>query len=94
MHVKEKQNSNNIIIEDWFIERLADKLREASITVQQTHTPHLLYRTTIKDALLEEVGIISQKHIVIMISQKHIASGFQKIEVYTLDKFTKWIIQN
>jgi hypothetical protein len=69
-HFKEKQSSNNIIIEDWLVERLTEKLREASITVQQRHNPHLLYRATIEEnevAIQEEVGIISGKHIVIMI---------------------------
>ena len=96
-HFKEKQSSN-IIIGDWLVERLTEKLREASNTVQQRHNPHLLYRATIEeneDAIQEEVGIISGKHIVIMIYSYggFIASGFQKIEVYTLDRFTKWIIQ-
>lgn len=96
-HFKEKQSSN-IIIEDWLVERLTEKLREASITVQQRYNPHLLYRATIEEnevTIQEEVGIISGKHIVIMIYSYggFIASGFQKIEVYTLDRFTKWIIQ-
>jgi hypothetical protein len=73
-------------------------LRKASIIVHQTHIPHLLYRTTIEeneDVVNEEVGIISEKYIVIMI---YAYGGFipcviQKIEVYTLDKFTRWIVQ-
>ena len=68
-HVTEKQanNSNANVIEDWLVERLADKLRKASIIVQQTHIPHLLYRTTIEeneDVVNEEVGVISEKYIV------------------------------
>ena len=94
---KEKQD-NAIIIEDWLAERLTDKLRKASIVVQQTHRPHLLYRNTIEesqDVLQEEVGIISGKHIVIMIYAYggFVPSTFQKIEVYTSDKFIKSIIK-
>src|SRR5439155_24472055 len=90
---------NNAIIEDWLAERLSDKLRKASMVVQQTHIPHLLYRNTIeesKDALQEEVGMISGKHIVIMIYSYggFVPSTFQQIEVYTSDKFTNWIIKN
>ena len=97
-HAKERQGSKTIIIEDRFAERLTDRLREASLTVQQSHTPHLLFRTIIEeheDALQEEVGVISGRYFVIMIYTfgGFIASGFQKIEVYTLDKFTKWIMQ-
>jgi hypothetical protein len=97
-HVQE-EGQDNVIIEDWLAERLADKLRKASMVVQQTHIPHLLYRNTIeesKDALQEEVGMISGKHIVIMIYSYggFVPSTFQKIEVYTSDKFTNWIVKN
>ena len=94
--VEEKQD--NAIIEDWLAERLTDKLRKASIVVQQTHRPHLLYRNTIEesqDVLQEEMGIISGKHIVIMIYAYggFVPSTFQKIEVYTSDKFIKSIMK-
>jgi len=92
------EKQDNAIIEDWLAERLTDKLRKASIVVQQTHRPHLLYRNTIEesqDVLQEEVGIISGKHIVIMIYAfgGFVPSTFQKIEVYTSDKFIKSIIK-
>ena len=93
-----EEKQDNAIIEDWLAERLTDKLRKASIVVQQTHRPHLLYRNTIEesqDVLQEEVGIISGKHIVIM-SYAYggfVPSTFQKIEVYTSDKFIKSIIK-
>jgi hypothetical protein len=97
-HVQE-EGQDNVIIEDWLAERLADKLRKALMVVQQTHIPHLLYRNTIeesKDALQEEVGMISGKHIVIMIYSYggFVPSTFQQIEVYTSDKFTNWIVKN
>ncbi|MGC2575352.1 MAG: hypothetical protein WA364_27920 [Candidatus Nitrosopolaris sp.] len=92
------EKQDNAIIEDWLAERLTDKLRKASIVVQQTHRSHLLYRNTIEksqDVLQEEVGIISGKHIVVMIYVYggFLPSTFQKIEVYTSDKFIKWIIK-
>ncbi len=48
-----------------------------------------------QDVLQEEVGIISGKHIVIMIYAYggFVPSTFQKIEVYTSDKFIKSIIK-
>ena len=96
-HVAEEKQ-DNAIIEDWLLERLTDKLRKASIVVQQTHIPHLLYRNTIEesnDALQEELGIISGKHIVIMIYAYggFVSSTFQKIDVYTSDKFIRCIIK-
>src|SRR5947209_5817175 len=96
-HVAEEKQ-DNAIIEDWLAERLTDKLRKTSMVVQQTQIPHLLYRNTIEeshDALQEEVGIISGKHIVIMIYAYggFVPSTFQKIQVYTSDKFIKSIIK-
>lgn len=93
-----EEKQDNAIIEDWLAERLTDKLRKASMVVQETRIPHLLYRNTIEesqDALQEEVGIISGKHIVIMIYAYggFVSSTFQKIDVYTSDKFIKWIIK-
>jgi len=96
-HVAEEKQ-DNAIIEDWLLERLTDKLRKASIVVQQTQVPHLLYRNTIEesqDVLQEEVGIISGKHVVIMVYVYggFVPSAFQKIDIYTSDKFIKWIIK-
>src|SRR5438132_7411013 len=93
-----EEKQDNALIEDWLAERLKDKLRKASIVAQQTYRPHLLYRNTIEesqDVLQEEVGIISGKHIVIMIYAYggFVPSTFQKIEVYTSDKFIRSIIK-
>ncbi len=93
-----EEKQGNAIIEDWLAERLSDKLRKATTVVQQTRKPHLLYRNTIeesKDALQEEVCILSGKHIVIMIYAYggFVSSTFQKIDVYTSDRFIRWIIK-
>ena len=95
---KKPTNTKANVIEDWLVERLADKLRKGSIIVQQSHIPHLLYRTVIEeneDVVEEEIGILSEKYIVTII---HVYGGFipsslRKIDVYTLDKFTRRIIQ-
>jgi hypothetical protein len=97
-HSEKKYCNNNIVIEDWLLERLADKLRKASIIVHRRHIPHLLYRNTIEeneDALREEVGLLTGKYILIIMYAYggFIPSNFQKVEVYTLDKFTRWIVQ-
>ena len=97
-HVNSIKNNNDIIIEDWLLERLADKLRNASIIVHRKYTPHLLYKNTIEeneDALQEEVGLLTEKYVLIVKNTYggFIPSNFQKVEVYTLDKFTKWIVQ-
>src|ERR1700757_2035349 len=71
-----EESQDNLIVEDWLAERLSAKLRKASTISPQTHIPHLLYRKTIEesqDALQEEVGIISGKHIIIIV---HAYGGF------------------
>lgn len=95
---KKYNKNNNIVIEDWLLERLADKLTKASIIVHSRHMPHLLYRNTIEekeDALREEVGLLTEKYILVITYAYggFIPSNFQKVEVYTLDKFTRWIVQ-
>lgn len=90
-------NNTNVVIENWLLERLADKLRKASIVVSRKHKPHLLYRNTIEeseDALREEVGLLTGKYILIIMYAYggFVPSNFQKVEVYTLDKFTRWIV--
>ena len=95
---EKKYYNNKTVIEDWLLEGFADKLRKASIIVHRRHIPHLLYRDTIEeneDALLEEVGLLTEKYILIITYAYggFIPSNFQKVEVYTLDKFTRWIVQ-
>ena len=95
---EKKYYNNKTVIEDWLLEGFADKLRKASIIVHRRHIPHLLYRDIIEeneDALLEEVGLLTEKYILIITYAYggFIPSNFQKVEVYTLDKFTRWIVQ-
>lgn len=87
------------VVEDWFVERFVDKLRKVSVVVQQTHIPHILYRTTIEgneDALDEEVCLMSEKYIIVIryAYGGFIPSKFQKIKIYTLDKFARMIAQD
>lgn len=96
-HSEKKHFNNNIVIENWLLERLADKLRKASIIVNRKHKPYLLYRNTIEeseDALREEVGLLTGKYILVIMYAYggFVPSNFQKVEVYTLDKFTRWIL--
>ena len=85
-------------VEKWLAERFEDKLRKASLITKQTHKPILLYRNIIdesEDALQEQVGLIVGKQIVTVMYTYggFVPSTFQKIAVYTLDKFTKWIVK-
>ena len=59
---------------------------------------YLLYRKNIEEsesAVEEEISYISGSHIVqvIYVYGGFIPSTFKNIEIFTLDKFTKWILQ-
>ena len=87
------------VVDDWIAEGLRNKIREVSITVQQTQKPILIYRNIIEekeDAIQEQVGIITGKNHVVVILYAYgglVPSTFQKVNVYTTDKFVKWLLK-
>ena len=88
----------NSIVKQWLGERFKDKLQRASRLSSHTHKPILLYRKSIEEsesAIEEEICYISGSHIVQVIYTYggFIPSNFKNIEVFTIDKFTKWILQ-
>jgi len=89
----------NYIVKQWLGERFKDKLQMASRLSSHTHKPILLYRKYIEEsasAIEEEISYISGNHIVQVIYAYggFIPSTFKKIEVFTLDKFTKLMLQD
>ena len=93
-----KEEQEDHTVEKWLGEIFEDKLRKASLITKQTHKPVLLYRNIIdesEDALQEQVALIVEKQIVTVMYTYggFVPSTFQKIAVYTLDKFTKWIVK-
>lgn len=93
--VKEKKEGT---VKQWLAERLKDKLQKSSILSIQTHKPIILYRISIEEnenAVEEEICYLTGIHIVQIIYAYggFVPSTFQKIEVFTLEKFTKWILQ-
>ncbi len=93
-----QEEEQNIIIKQWLTERLKDKLQRASILSLHNHKPILLFRKSIEEidnAAEEEIIYLAGHHIVHMIYAYggFIPSTFKTIEVFTLDKFIKLIIQ-
>ena len=88
----------NSIVKQWLGERFKDKLQRASRLSSHTHKPILLYRKSIEEsesAIEEEISYISGSHIV-QVNYTYggfIPSNFKNIEVFTVDKFIKWILQ-
>jgi hypothetical protein len=96
--ITHEESHDDTVVEKWLAERFEDKLRKASLITKQTHKPILLYRNIIdesEDALQEQIGFIVGKQIVTVMYTYggFVPSTFQKIAVYTLDKFTKWIVK-
>jgi hypothetical protein len=94
-----REEENDGAVKQWLAERLRDKLQRASILSFHNHKPILLYRKSIEEnenATEEEISYVSGNQIVHMIYVYggFIPSSFQVIDVFTLDKFTKWIVQN
>ncbi len=90
--------NRNLVVKQWLGERFKDKLQRASRISCHTHKPILLYRKSIEEsenAVEEEISYISGSHIVQVIHAYggFIPSNFKSIEVFTVDKFTKWMLQ-
>ena len=86
------------IVERWLAERLEDKLKKYLPVLRQTHKPILLYRNTIEEneaASREQVALIIGRQIVIFVYTYggFVPTTFDRADLYTLDKFTKWIVK-
>ncbi len=82
----------------WLSNRLKEKLQRASLLSLHSHKPMILYRQIIEEtesAVQEEISYVVGNHIVHMIYAYggFVPTTFQKIDIFTLDKFTKWIMQ-
>jgi hypothetical protein len=96
--IYEEEKQEDGIVERWLAERFESKLQNASLFTKQTHKPLLLYRNTIEEsesALQEQIGLIAGKQIVVFVYAYggFVPSTFQKVEVYTLDKFITSIVK-
>jgi hypothetical protein len=92
------QEEEKCAVKQWLADRLKDKLQRASAISLHIHKPVMLFRKIIEEtenAVEEEIGYISGNHIVCMtyVYGGFIPSSFKSIEVFTRDKFTKWILQ-
>ena len=89
---------NQVIVEDWLIDILVDKLRKASTIVSQKKIPFILYRNIVEESdscVQEEVATLADKYVVVQVFSYggFIPSTFQRQHVYTIDKFTRIILK-
>ena len=86
------------ILKKWLSKIIKDKLERKSFLSSHIHKPICLYRKSIEEnetAVEEEVTFVTGKHIVHMVYAYggFIPSSFQTIDIYTIDAFTKWLVQ-
>ena len=89
---------NQVIVEDWLIDILVDKLRKASTIVSQKKIPFILYRSIVEESdscVQEEVATLADKYVVVQLFSYggFIPSSFQRQHVYTIDRFTRIILK-
>ena len=87
-----------VIVEDWLMDILIDKLRKASTIVSRKDIPFILYRNIIEESdtcVQEEVATLVEKYVVIQVFSYggFIPSNFQRQHVFTIDKFTRLILR-
>jgi hypothetical protein len=88
----------DVAVKKWLADIIKNKLQKASILSLHTHKPICLCRKTIEEsenAVEEEISYVTGNHVVHMIYAYGgcIPSSFQTIEVFTMEKFTRWILQ-
>jgi hypothetical protein len=86
------------IVNQWVADRIKEKLHAASRVSLHSHKPVVLYRKIIEemdDITEEEISFVSGNHIIniIYVYGGFVPTTFKTMEVFTLDKFTKWFIQ-
>ena len=91
-------SGTNFVVKQWLAERFKDKLQGASRLSLHTNKPIILYRKSIEEsenATEEEICYISGNHIIQILYAYggFIPSNFKNIEVFTIDKFTKFVLQ-
>jgi hypothetical protein len=87
-----------VIVEDWLMDILIDKLRKASTIVSRKNTPFILYRTILDESdscVQEEVATLVEKYVVIQVFSYggFIPSTFHSQHVFTIDRFTRLILK-
>jgi len=93
------EDEKNNIVKQWLSDRLKDKLQRASITSLHSHKSILLFRKNIEEtdvAIEEEISYLIGNHIIHLVYAYggFVPTSFHTIEIFTLDKFTKWILQD
>lgn len=95
---RDAYEEKQVIVEDWLMDILMDKLRKASTIVSQKDIPFILYRNIIEESdmcVQEEVATLVEKYVVIQIFSYggFIPSSFQRQHVFTIDRFTRLILR-
>jgi hypothetical protein len=95
---RDASEEKQVIVEDWLMDILIDKLRKASTIVSQKEIPFILYRNIIDESdtcVQEEVATLVEKYVVIQVFSYggFLPSNFQRQYVFTIDRFTRLILR-
>jgi hypothetical protein len=91
-------DENQVTLDKWLRDRFVDKLKEASLMVNNTGKPLVLYRNILEEsetAVQEEVAMVNEKYVVIDVFTYggFLPASFQQQYVFTLYDFSIWIMR-
>jgi hypothetical protein len=95
---KELRRTEELIVDDWLIEQFRTKLKKASIIAERKNRPFILYNNVIEEsehAVEEEVITVGRKYVIMQTISYggFIPVNIQKQQIFTLDKFSLWIMK-
>jgi hypothetical protein len=94
---EELKSKKEIIIQGWLANIIKEKLQRIAILSTHTHKPICLYKNIIEEqenAAEEEISYLMGNYIINFVYSYggYVPTSFKTIEVFTLDRFTKWIL--
>jgi hypothetical protein len=96
--LNEKIDEKRAAVDNWLIKQITDKIEKTSIISSRISKPFVLFRNILEESgtsAQEEVAVMNGKYIIIQVFTygNYLPSSFQKVQVFTLEKFPKWIIK-
>jgi hypothetical protein len=95
---EEKNKAIDSIVDEWLIEHFRNKLKKATAVVNRLNKPLALYSNILEesegDAAKEEIVLHNQKYITVQIFTRggFIPTSFEEQHIFTIDKFSWWIL--
>jgi hypothetical protein len=93
-----RNESKDIIVDEWLIEHLKNKLKKAAAVIGALNKPLPLYCGIIEeneDSAKEEIVLHNHKYISVQVLTRggFIPTTFQDQQIFTIDRFISWIVK-